>query len=368
MYEALQAARQCRVNHASRRVTAAPKPRQCAAIASKSPVPRQCAPYSESIGYARRGSFRGPPVPCPLYFSARHPAPRLSHSIPAAAANDDDKDDDGVGRARYLTSNWHQCHNEVSQSSPFSFAAFCGSPRPPRCTSPGSVATQSLWSTAPSRASTHPFSLWCRGCTASTFGEKEYQCTLIVLTGVVGCGVVRCEQRDNAKQRHQRDNQNVRRLMKSAATVWSVVSALYRPMCTPSPVWHLPAVSAPCIDPTCELISFRITLVLYGTTIWVIAYCALLSATEAVSQCYQELPGATLLPCQSYQRLSSLGGELRIYWDYPGSCYVVPYNGDLSTWLSQVSELSGVLRLGNVAIMHSFNSPMTWIRPLRGGG
>ncbi|KAJ7477823.1 hypothetical protein B0H11DRAFT_2234501 [Mycena galericulata] len=35
-------------------------------------------------------------VPRPLSFSTPHPAPCLSHSIPAAAANDDDKDDNGV--------------------------------------------------------------------------------------------------------------------------------------------------------------------------------------------------------------------------------------------------------------------------------
>ncbi|KAJ7431440.1 RTA1 like protein-domain-containing protein [Mycena galericulata] len=35
------------------------------------------------------------PHPRPLSFSAHHPAPRLSHSIPAAAAKHDDKHDDG---------------------------------------------------------------------------------------------------------------------------------------------------------------------------------------------------------------------------------------------------------------------------------
>ncbi|KAJ7500358.1 hypothetical protein B0H11DRAFT_2225900 [Mycena galericulata] len=36
------------------------------------------------------------PHPRPLSSSAHHPAPRLSHSIPAAAANNDNKHDDGV--------------------------------------------------------------------------------------------------------------------------------------------------------------------------------------------------------------------------------------------------------------------------------
>ncbi|KAJ7512311.1 hypothetical protein B0H11DRAFT_2182666 [Mycena galericulata] len=50
------------------------------------------------------------PRPRSLVLPTWHPAPRLSHSIPAAVANDDDKDDDGVVHGP----GTHQRYNEVS--------------------------------------------------------------------------------------------------------------------------------------------------------------------------------------------------------------------------------------------------------------
>ncbi|KAJ7501941.1 hypothetical protein B0H11DRAFT_2275098 [Mycena galericulata] len=78
----------------------------------------------------------------------------------------------------------------------------------------------------------------------------------------------------------------------------SVVRALYRPVCTLSPVWHLPAV---------PVLYFRAT------------------------KSYQVLRYFHATATSGYQALAE--------------SYAVPYNGDLSTWLSQVSGLSGAAAL-----------------------